>query len=101
MVLEGETFSNEVLACELYDKLYTSIRKLKDSDKYYKIYYFLDTYNEKIIQNIFYNIDIYCKKISLRGLDKSILLKDYIPDKDLKFLEKHFKIIIDEKKEKE
>lgn len=72
LVLENEKFSIKVLECELYEKIYTSIRKLKNSDVLKQIYYFLDTDDEKIILDLYNYICRYKSKIDFFDLEIDI-----------------------------
>lgn len=76
LVLENEKFSLSVLECELYEKLYTSIRKLKNSDLIENINYFLDTDNKKIITELITNIKKYNSKIGFSDLQFNIIFLD-------------------------
>jgi uncharacterized LabA/DUF88 family protein len=91
LVLDEEKISIKILQCELYEKIYNSLRKIQKSDKIDTIFYFLDTYNENILRNIIKNINSFCKKISFNDLDYFIYYIDNIDNADKICLEKELK----------
>ena len=89
LVLEDEKFSLKVLECELYEKIYTSIRKLKNSEVLKQIYYFLDTDDEKIILDLCNYINKYKSKINFSELEIHIHFID--ETENAEWLEKKLK----------
>ena len=69
-LLFGESKSNSVLECELFNKLYESIVNLHNP-KYHTIFYYTDTLDCVILENFIGTIESYRNKIQI-GVDIQI-----------------------------
>lgn len=64
-VFGDDKFSNKVLECELFVKIFDSIKVLKTNNTYHTILYFIDTLDCVILNNFLDTIEHYKKKINI------------------------------------
>ena len=63
-ILFGESKSNSVLECELFNKLFDSISNLHNP-KYHSIFYYTDTLDNVILENFIGTIENYTDKLEV------------------------------------
>jgi hypothetical protein len=85
-VFEDEKICKKVLECELFVKIYDSLKVLKSNERYHTILYYIDTLDYVILDSFTDTIQSYQKKIKIPNLELQIIVLDEIDKESEKCL---------------